>query len=136
MIRSSSSSRLLGQEARIPCAEERWSAAAEEMRAIRDGETVDFREARLTAIICASARARLINQLGDIGKSTDSVRRRLLVIYRLGDVVYSMSGQCLTQRRISGVWFHIRNEISPLRDKDNLPPSKLILELKSKSECT
>jgi len=129
VIRSSSSSRLLGQEARIPCAEERWSAAAEEMRAIRDGETVDFREARLTAIICASARARLMNQLGGVGKSTDGVRRRLLVIYRLGDVVYSMPGQGSMQRRISAGWFHIRNEISRLRDKDNLPPSKLSLEI-------
>lgn len=68
MIRSSSSSRLLGQEARIPCAEERWSAAEEEMRAMREGETVDFRAARLTAIICASARARLRNQLGGVGR--------------------------------------------------------------------
>ena len=101
MIKSSSSSRLFGQEARIPCAEERWSAAAEEMRAISDGETVDFREALLTAIICASARARLMSQLGDGGVSTDGVQRRLLVIYRLGDVVYSMLEQGSMQRRIS-----------------------------------
>ena len=59
---SSSSSRLAGQEARIPWAAERWSAAEEDMRAINEGETVDFWEARLTARSCASARARLTSE--------------------------------------------------------------------------
>ena len=62
-MRSSSSSRLLGQDARIPWAEERWSAAEEHIRAINDGETDDFREARFTARSCASARARLVSKI-------------------------------------------------------------------------
>jgi hypothetical protein len=104
VTKSSSSSRLLGQDARIPCAEDKWSAAAEHIRAINEGETVDFREARLTASICASASARLktfVNQrTKGAGGRTDDEQRLLLLIYRLGDVVYLRLGQDLMQRRI------------------------------------
>jgi len=57
-MRSSSRSFLLAQDARIPWAADKWSAADEQIRAINDGEA-DFREARFTARICASASASL-----------------------------------------------------------------------------
>lgn len=43
--------------------------------------------------------------------------------YRQGDVVYLMLGQGSMQRRIWEGWFHRRNEIYRLRDKDSRPPS-------------
>ena len=71
------------------------------MRAIKEGETVDLREARLMARICASARARLRQVNEDYeGGSTDDGQRLLLVIYPLGDVVYSTLVRDSTPRKI------------------------------------
>jgi hypothetical protein len=92
------------------------------MRAINDGDTDDFLEARLTARSCASARERL--QLGGLrqGGFTDDGLILLLARYRLGRVVCWRGLRDSVLRRIWEGLFRKCSGIILLLYIDNLLP--------------
>src|SRR5271155_254839 len=108
----------------MPWAAERWSAAAEDIRAINEGETEDFCDALLTARSWASARARLTSARHPI-RITDNEQRQLLLKYPLEDAVCWTLERDSVLHRIWAVWSRRRSEIPRLLDTDNLQPTAL-----------